>query len=276
MTHIGVFRRDDFDPGAYVVALFHAQAALAGTAHQLSLHTFPAGGLAAVAEAATDVDALLTFGPEGTDLDYLRGAARPSVVCERIVEGCSYIAPDNHDIGRTAAEHLLSLGHTELAVGLPGSRGALSAYHAYRARGFLEATLAAGQQVAGDNMLFADKSVAGGREIAQTLLEREHLVPALYMQNLSQLMGALSVFRAAGVRIPGDISLVGTSFVQLNAPEAAEYMDPPITTVTFAKEEMGRRGVEYLLAAVDGTATSSLIDLLPGILVERDSTARAG
>ena len=61
------------------------------------------------------------------------------------------------------------------------------------------------------------------------------------MQNLSQLMGALSVFRAAGVRIPGDISLVGTSFVQLNAPEAAEYVDPPITTVTFAKEEMGRR-----------------------------------
>ena len=53
MTHIGVFRRDDFDPGAYVVALFHAQAALAGTSHRLSLHTFPAGGLAAVAEAAS-------------------------------------------------------------------------------------------------------------------------------------------------------------------------------------------------------------------------------
>ena len=136
--------------------------------------------------------------------------------------------------------------------------------------------MAAGQQVAGDDMLFADQSVAGGREIAQTLLERKRLVPALYMQNLSQLMGVLSVFRAAGVRIPGNISLVGTSFVQLNAPEAAEYMDPPLTTVTFAKEEMGRRGVEYLLAAVDGTATAPLTDLLPGILVERASTAPAG
>ena len=80
MTHIGVFRRDDFDPGAYVVALFHAQAALAGTAHRLSLHTFPAGGLAAVAQAATDVDALLTFGPEVADQDYLRGASRPYVI----------------------------------------------------------------------------------------------------------------------------------------------------------------------------------------------------
>ena len=136
--------------------------------------------------------------------------------------------------------------------------------------------MAAGQQVAGDDMLFADQSVAGGRDIAQTLLERERLVPALYMQNLSQLMGALSVFRAAGVRIPADISLVGTSFVQLNAPEAVAYMDPPLTTVTFAKEEMGRRGVEYLLAAVDGTVTAPLTDLLPGILVERESTARAG
>ncbi len=125
-------------------------------------------------------------------------------------------------------------------------------------------------------MLFADQSVAGDRDIAQTLLERNSLVPVLYMQNLSQLMGVLSVFRAAGVRIPGDISLVGTSFVQLNAPEAAAYMDPPIPTVTFAKEEMGRRSVEYLLAAVDGMATSSLTDLLPGILVERASTAPAG
>ena len=78
------------------------------------------------------------------------------------------------------------------------------------------------------------------------------------------------------MRIPGDLSLVGTSFVQLNAPEAAEYMDPPITIVTFAKEEMGRRGVEYLLAAVDGTASAPLTDLLPGILVERASTAPAG
>ncbi|MAG36590.1 MAG: hypothetical protein CL878_10165 [Dehalococcoidia bacterium] len=276
MTHIGVFRRDDFDPGAYVVALFHAQAALAGTSHQLSLHTFSAGNLEAVAEAATSVDALLTFGPETVDQDYLRGASRPSVVCERIVEGCNYIAPDNHDIGRTAAQHLLSLGHTELAVGLPGSRGDLSAYHTYRARGFLETAWAAGHQVAGDNMLFDTKSVDGGRAIAEALLERDRLVPALYLQNLSLLMGVLPVFRAADVRIPDDISLVGTSFVQLNAPEAAEYMDPPITIVTFAKEEMGRRGVEYLLAAADGQTQSPLTDLLPGILVERASTARAG
>ena len=275
-THIGVFRRDDFDPGAYVVALFHAQVILAGTSHQLSLHTFEAGSLETVAEAATGVDALLTFGPETVDQDYLRGCSRPSVVCERVVDGCSYIAPDNHDIGSKAAQHLLSLGHTKLAIGIPGSRGALSSYHAFRARGFLETVLAAGHQVSGDDMLFEAKSVAGGQAMAEKLVERDQPVSALYVQNLSQLMGVLPVFRAAGVRIPSDISLVGTSFAQMNAPEAAEHVSPPLTTVTFAKDEMGRRGVEYLLAAVAGRVKSLLTDLLPGIVVERSSTAYWG
>jgi hypothetical protein len=99
MTEIGVFYGQGFDPGAYVVALYHAQARLAGSPHRLSLHTFAPTALAAAAAAAPEVEALIVFGAESADFEYLRRDKRPSVVCERVVEGCNYVAPDNYAWG---------------------------------------------------------------------------------------------------------------------------------------------------------------------------------
>ena len=49
--------------------------------------------------------------------------------------------------------------------------------------------------------------------------------------------------------------------------------DPPLTAVTFAKDEMGSRGVRFLIDAVEGRAQVPWQVLLPGILVQRKSTA---
>ena len=45
MAHIGVFYRNGFDPGAYAVALYHAQLEAARDGHGISLHTFSEGSL---------------------------------------------------------------------------------------------------------------------------------------------------------------------------------------------------------------------------------------
>jgi LacI family transcriptional regulator len=275
MARIGIFRRDDFDPGAYAMAVFHAQLALAGpeqTRHRLSLHTFTRGTLPQVAQTA-GVDGLLTFGPDGSDLDFLRRAPQPSVVCERVVEGCNYVAPDNYDIGRVAARHLLELGHTELAVAIPGRPESLGEYHGQRLRGFLETCSAAGYPVSDANVLFAGKDEAGGDEVAARLLDRAALPTALFMQNQSMMLGLLRAFRRCGVSIPEAVSIIGTSFRTLNAHEVADHTDPPLTAVTFAKDEMGSRGVRFLVDAVEGHARGPWQVLLPGILVRRMSTA---
>jgi DNA-binding LacI/PurR family transcriptional regulator len=271
MVRIGVFYREGFDPGAYAVALYHAQAALAGSPHHLSLHTFGHGALDAGIEAA-DVQALLVFGAEGDDLDALRATARPWVVCERVVEGGNYVAPDNYDMGRKAAEHLLRQGHRSLAVALPGARDEVGEYHGTRLQGFLDTAAKAGHPVDDGDVLFGDKSQAGGEAIAAHLLSRKALPHALYMQNLSQLLGLFRVFHRGSVRIPQDCSVIGTSFRQLNAPEATEHISPAITVVTFEKEEMGRQGVRYLVDAAAGRVAGPLRVLLPGVVVERAST----
>jgi LacI family transcriptional regulator len=276
MTRIGIFRRDDFDPGAYSVAVFHAQQAVAAMEapekHTLSLHTFKREQLRQVA-GKVQVDALLTFGPEGDDLDFLRETSLPSVVCERVVDGLNYVAPDNDDMGRVAAEHLLGLGHRNLAVALPGTPETIGNYHGWRLRGFLEACATAGCAVPAANVLYSSKDTEGGVDVATRLLDRSALPDAIFMQNLSQMMGLLRSFQERGVRVPEDVSVIATSFSVLNAHEAADYTTPPFTAVTFSKEAMGAEGVRYLVDAAEGRTTTPLHVKLPGILVLRKSTA---
>src|SRR5262245_56237927 len=194
---IGVFREGAFDAGAYAVAVLGAQAHLAGGRHHLVLHTFAAGALEGCVAGASPVDALLVFGPDAGDLAYLRGQGRPSVVCERVVEGCSYVAPDNPDLGKTAARHLLDLGHQTLAVALPGTPATMGSYHGARLAGFLDAARAAGHPVAEGDILFGEKAATGGEDVARRLLTRNTLPPALYVQNQSMLLGLLRVFQEA-------------------------------------------------------------------------------
>ena len=275
MAHVGVFYREGFDPGAYAVALYHAQLEAARGGHGLSLHTLPEGSLAAAAERAPEVDGLLTFGPDAADIEFLREHNRPSVVCERIVPGCAYAAPDNHDIGRTAARHLLDLGHERLAVVLPGDPAKLDTYHGARFTGFRDTLASAGQPLADADIYFGEKVQTTGQAAVEAMLAKGDLPDAIYVQNLPMALAALRALTEAGVAVPGDVSFLGTTFTQLNAPPATLHTTPPMTAVTFEKEEMGRQGVSYLAAAAEGRASQRLEALLPGVLVKGESTARA-
>ena len=274
MAHIGVFYGEGFDPGAYTVALYHAQLEATRGGHGLSLHTFPEGSLAAAAERAPEVDGLLTFGADGPDFEFLRRHQRPSVVCERIVPGCAYVAPDNHDIGRTAARHLLDLGHERLAVVLPGDPAKLDTYHGARFTGFRDTLADAGHPLADEDIYFGEKVETTGQAAVEAMLARGDLPNAIYVQNLPMALAALRTLTEAGVAVPGDVSFLGTTFTQLNAPAATKHTAPPMTAVTFEKEEMGRQGVAYLAAAAEGRTSERLEALLPGVLVKGESTAR--
>ena len=275
MAKIGVFYGDGFDPGAYTLALFHAQMAVAHTAHTIGLYTFRPDDLKTASMQAPEVDGLLTFGPSSTDIEFLKTHDRPSLVCERVVPGCAYVAPDNYDMGRTAATHLLDLGHKRLSVALPGDPNTLDAYHGTRFVGFRETAAAAGQPITDDDIFFGAKEATTGTAVAETLLARGDLPDAIYVQNLPMALAAFQTLTTAGVSIPNDISFVGTTFTQLNAPMATTHTIPPMTTVTFQKEEMGRMGVEYLCEAAANPAVSPIEVLLPGILIGGESTAEA-
>lgn len=273
MAEIGVFYRKEFDPGAYAIALYHAQITAAQSGSHLSLHTFDGGALAEASKQAPDIDGMLTFGPEPDDVEFLRIYERPSLVCERVVPGCAYVAPDNFDMGRIAAKHLLNLNHERLAVALPGDPANLDSYHGSRFAGFLETAKDYGHPIENKDLHFGAKEGATGVTVAKTLLAQADLPDAIYVQNLPMALAAFHTLVDAGVTIPDDLSFLGTTFAQLNSPSATDHTTPPLTSVTFHKEEMGRLGVDYLISVAE-RRTSHLIEiLLPGVLVAGASTA---
>jgi LacI family transcriptional regulator len=121
-------------------------------------------------------------------------------------------------------------------------------------------------------VLFGEKTEAGGEQIAARLLDRPALPEAIFMQNLSQLLGLTGALQRRGRRIPHDLSVIGTSFKILNGHEAAAFVSPPLTAVTFSKEAMGSEAARIMVDAVEGRAAGGQEILLPGILIERCST----
>ena len=66
--------------------------------------------------------------------------------------------------------------------------------------------------------------------------------------------------------MPHDVSVVGYDDI----PEAA-YLVPPLTTVRQDLGEVGRRGVELLLALVDGGPAQRHVMVAPELIVRASS-----
>ena len=93
-------------------------------------------------------------------------------------------------------------------------------------------------------------------------------VSAVFASNDQMALGLLRGFHSAGVRVPGDVSVVGFDDI----PES-EYFWPPLTTVRPDYSELGRRCMALLLDQLTGNPLPPERPVVPELTV-RDSTAR--
>ncbi|MER3469524.1 MAG: DNA-binding transcriptional regulator CytR, partial [Thermoflexus sp.] len=70
---------------------------------------------------------------------------------------------------------------------------------------------------------------------------------AVFCYNDMTAIGALKAARAAGLRVPEDLSVVGFDDILF-----AAYTEPPLTTVAQPKYEMGRTAMGLLLRLLEG------------------------
>jgi len=82
------------------------------------------------------------------------------------------------------------------------------------------------------------------------------------------VFGAMQEFRAAGLSIPRDISIVGFDDIAF-----AAMADPALTTVCSPRQEIGRRAVEALMTTIERPAEGGIETLIPTHLIIRNSTA---
>ena len=149
-----------------------------------------------------------------------------------------------------ATRHLLQLGHRTVHH-VTGPSDSLEARG--RTVGWRRELLAAGAPV--PEVSYGDwwpsSGYAAGRELAARLRTgrggvREE-VSAVFVANDQMALGLLNALHEEGLSVPGDISVVGFDDV----PEAA-YYTPPLSTVRQDFAELGRRGVQLVLARLRG------------------------
>ncbi|MGT2462705.1 LacI family DNA-binding transcriptional regulator [Sinomonas atrocyanea] len=130
-------------------------------------------------------------------------AAVPLVSVARRIEGVDSIYSDDAAGARAATEHLLDLGHTRI-VHLTGPRWE---GHTERQRAYREAMHDAGlppRVVAAPEFTFEAAQAAAAR-----ILEGPDRPTAVFAHNDQMALGVREAAEALGLRVPGDLSVVG-------------------------------------------------------------------
>jgi LacI family transcriptional regulator len=215
---------------------------------------------------AHNTDGLLIMGDAVTD-DFVRKLYTrhiPMVLVYRSLLDLPIpaVTIENQDGARRLIEHLIGLGHRRIACinGPHQNEDSL-----WRARGYYEALAAHG--IEHDPALivegaFSEPSGAAG---AHELLARGVDFSALFAADDETAIGAMAVLKAASLRVPEDVAVVGFDDIV-----TASYVQPPLTTVRAPTEQVGREAVRLLVAAIRGEPPPQPL-LLPVELVIRQS-----
>jgi LacI family transcriptional regulator len=211
---------------------------------------------------------------DGVLLDAVGAAALPAealaglrvVLIDEPTQQWPGVASDALAAGRLAAEHLLALGHRELAFMGPAVDS-----HAFRMRerGFVAALRAAGVDIPSPRWLRVPApSVSAGRDAMRRLLATPRRPTAVFCANDLLAIGALKQALNAGLAVPHDLSVVGCDDIEL-----ARYVTPELTTVRVPARELGARAARLLLRQVDARPPRREgATLLPVQLVPRASS----
>lgn len=182
--------------------------------------------------------------------------------------GVPVVSATNSSGATQATRHLLELGHRRIAA-IGGPAGWTASEE--RLRGYHAALAGAGATVDANLVVHSNFSIAGGREAAGQLLSLPEPPTAIFAFNDSMAIGAMQEARDRGMRLPGEVSVVG-----FDDTSGAAIVVPALTTVRQPLAEMGRTAVSLLLRQLEQQRFEPLRVELETKLIVRDSTAPPG
>jgi DNA-binding LacI/PurR family transcriptional regulator len=170
-----------------------------------------------------------------------------------------YVDADNRGGARQAVEYLISTGRERIAT-ITGSVDLHAGVNRYL--GYREAVVLAG--LSDKRVAHGDFSEASGAVGMAQLLDSHPDLDAVFVASDAMAAGALTVLRARGLSVPGDVAVVG-----FNDIVTAQHTQPALTTVRQPIEALGREMTRMLIRLINGEQPTSLI--LPTELIIRDS-----
>ena len=217
------------------------------------------GVVLASAPGAGNADILQQLTRQGTTLVMIDRDDHPSVKCHRVLT-------DDEQVGQLATSHLLDLGRRAIAhIGGPAI-----AHAKRRERGWREALKARGVKGPDDWIVRGGFMESDGYRAMKGLLSVRPRIDAVFAANDPSAIGAMKAIWEAGLRVPDDIAVVGVGDIALG-----DLLRVPLTTVSWSREDQGRRAAELLLDRVRSNSSDKprRVVIEPHLVVRRSSGA---
>lgn len=167
------------------------------------------------------------------------------VLIDRRLEGlrCPMVTTDDVQVGMLGTEHLIKLGHRRIGH----LRGTVASTAAGRFEGYRRA-------LAKHRLPFHESLVRGcgfterdGYEAMSGWLREGAAPPAIFAANDPAAIGAMSAVADAGLKVPDDLAIVGGGNIHYG-----DMLRVPLTTVSWAKSEMGQAAAHLLIEMIEG------------------------
>jgi DNA-binding LacI/PurR family transcriptional regulator len=188
----------------------------------------------------------------------------------RRVQGVTNIVLNHRKGAWLALNHLIELGHSEIAF-MRGSEFSPDSEDRWNAVREVAEELGIRMRAELIVQLEGDEtSPQLGYPFAKELLARKRPFTALFAYNDISAIGSIRAFQEAGFQVPKDISVVGFDDIRM-----AVHNNPSLTTVQQPLQKMGEIAARTLLDRIEGHE-----EWIPEIVIEpeivvRNSTARA-
>lgn len=203
----------------------------------------------------------------------LRGAGVPVALIGRTAEDADPDLPTvDVDFAATVADavaHLTRLGHRRIAFVNHAERR-LAEGHGPTLRASAAWTAEMLARGLDPVQVYAEESVAGGRAAVARLLDGRPAPTAVVTMNEEATFGVVAELAARRVAVPAELSVLAV----VSSPAVAGQTVPPLTTLHAPGAQLGRAGVDALLALL-GTGEVPAPVLEPCRLVDLGSTGTA-
>jgi LacI family transcriptional regulator len=177
--------------------------------------------------------------PKHRTLNYLRDRRIPTVLVDRFI-GTEFdqVGVENRDAAQTLVSHVIGLGHRRIAF-VSGATGLSSSTE--RLEGYRLALEAARIKFDPALVRSGESKIEPACEAVHHLLSLDKRPTAFVTGNNLMTIGSMQALRAAGLRVPHDISLVG-----FDDFDWAEICSPRLTVMAQPIEEIGTKAVQLL------------------------------
>ena len=214
------------------------------------------------------VDGVVVMGVDArsSELQKLARSRIPCVAVDLDLVGrrTGHVISDNLGGARLAVRHLHERGHERIAIvtGMLSTRPGVDRLLGYRAE--LEAL---GLPYRDDYVQEGDFYFESGRAGMAALLELDEPATAVFAAGDLMAAGCIRAAEERGVRIPGDVALVGFDDIQL-----AAMVQPSLTTIRQDKIGLGTAAAEALLRMIEHADAAPPVITLPVEIVVRNSS----